>query len=94
MKTITNVPVRAIALMGAVIYAVLGLIAGILSAIGLGVVGSTLPSISIPLGLGALGAIVGGVVGGFIGGYIVTAIIALLYNWFAPRIGGVKIELE
>jgi len=39
IKTTTNVPVGAIALMGAVIYAALGLIAGILSAIGLGGVG-------------------------------------------------------
>ena len=39
-------------------------------------------------------AIIGGVVGGFIGGYIIAAIIALIYNWLAPRIGGIKLELE
>jgi len=50
------------------------------------------PSISIPLGLGALGAIIG-VIGDLVGGYTVTAIIALLNNWLAPRIGGVKVEL-
>jgi hypothetical protein len=53
-----------------------------------------LPNISVPLGLDALGAIIGGVVGGFICGYIVRVIIALLRNWLAPRIGGVKNELE
>ncbi len=30
----------------------------------------------------------------FVGGYIITAIIALIYNWLAPRIGGIKLELE
>jgi hypothetical protein len=40
------------------------------------------------------GAIIGGLVFGFIGGYIIVAIIALIYNWLAPRIGGVKLELE
>jgi hypothetical protein len=39
-------------------------------------------------------AIIGGLVFGFIGGYILVAIVALIYNWLAPRIGGVKLELE
>ena len=40
------------------------------------------------------GAIIGGLVFGFIGGYIIVAIVALIYNWLAPRIGGVKLKLE
>jgi hypothetical protein len=92
---ITKVPVGAIALMVAAISAVLGLIAGILTAIGLEALASILPTwFPISVGYGALGAIIGGVVGGFIGGYIITAIIALLYNWLAPKVGGVKLELE
>ena len=37
LKTITKIPVGAVALMGAVIYAILGLISGIISAIGIAI---------------------------------------------------------
>ena len=97
MKTITKIPVGAIALMAAVIGAVLGLIEGIISAIGIAAFTSALPSSISNVGLGAAGAlvvIIGSIISGFIGGYIVTAILALIYNWVAPRIGGVKLELE
>ena len=33
-------------------------------------------------------------VGGFIGGFIQGLIIAVLYNFLAPRIGGIKIRIE
>jgi hypothetical protein len=107
VKTITKIPVRAVALMGGAIEAILGLIVGIIKAIGIGAGVSTCTSsmaggaastlISAMPG-GAVGAavvaVVGGAVGGFIAGYIVTAIVALIYNGLAPRIGGVKLELE
>jgi hypothetical protein len=94
IKTITKIPVGAAALMGAAIYAVLGLIGGIIAAIGIGVGASLVPTSALAGVGGAAAAIIGGVVGGFIGGYIMIAIVALIYNWLAPRIGGVKLELE
>ena len=33
-------------------------------------------------------------VGGFIGGFIQGLIIAVLYNFLAPRIGGIKVRIE
>ena len=94
VKTITKIPVGAAALMGAAIYAVLGLIGGILAAIGIGIGASLVPTSALAGVGGAAAAIIGGVIGGFIGGYIMIAIVALIYNWLAPRIGGVKLELE
>jgi ABC-type dipeptide/oligopeptide/nickel transport system permease subunit len=49
------------------------------------------------LGTGVVAAviiIIVGIIGGFVGGYILTAIVALIYNWLTPRIGGIKLELE
>ena len=107
VKTIIKIPVRAVALMGGAIEAILGLIVGIIKAIGIGAGAPTCTSAmaggavstlisSMPGGTAGavVVAIVGGVVGGFIAGYIVTAIIALIYNGLAPRIGGIKLELE
>ena len=100
VKTITKIPVRAVALMGAVLSAILGLISGIIRAI---VIATGVSAIHHPhlittmLGSGAgLEAylIIGGLFFGFIGGYIIVAIVALIYNGLAPRIGGVKLELE
>ena len=100
LKTITKIPVGAVALMGAVLYAILGLISGIISAIGIAIgvsaIQNALPATTM-LGSGAgleASAIIGGLVFGFIGCYILVAIVALIYNWLAPRIGGVKLELE
>ncbi|MGZ4923009.1 MAG: hypothetical protein ACXV5H_03430 [Halobacteriota archaeon] len=94
IKTITKIPVGAVALIGGAIYAVLGLIGGILVAFGFGIGTSLVPTSALAGVGGAAAAIIGGVIGGFIGGYIMIAIVALIYNWLAPRIGGVKLVLE
>lgn len=44
--------------------------------------------------MGALYLIIIWPIEAFIGAFILTAIIALLYNFLAPRIGGIKLELE
>ena len=96
VKTIARVPVRAVALMGAIIEAVLGLISGIITAISIDVALSTLHSdfpITASLGTGAT-AEASVIIIGIVGGYIIIAIVALIYNWLAPRIGGIKLELE
>lgn len=41
-----------------------------------------------------VGFLVGVVIGGFVFSFIVYAILALIYNFLRPRIGGVKLELE
>jgi hypothetical protein len=95
VKTITMVPVRPVALMGGAIEAVIGLIYGVIAAIGVGG-GIMAPEMS-SLGTGAVAAviiIIVAIIGGFVSGYILTAIVALIYNWLAPRIGGIKLEFE
>jgi uncharacterized membrane protein (UPF0136 family) len=42
----------------------------------------------------AITVIIIATIGGFIGGYTVTAIVALLYKWLSPIIGGIKLEFE
>ena len=100
MKTIIKVPVRPVALMVAVLSAILGLLRGIILAIviatGVSVTHHAFHATTM-LGSGAglqAFAIIGGLVFGFIGGYIIVAIVALIYNWLAPRIGGIKLELQ
>jgi len=45
-------------------------------------------------GVGGIGGLIGNIIGGFIFSFIVVAIGAWLYNFLAPRIGAVKLELE
>ncbi len=46
------------------------------------------------LGSAGVGGLIGNIVGGFTGTFIVVAIGTWLYNFLAPRIGAVKLELE
>jgi len=100
VKTVSKIPVGAVALMGATIEAVISFIYGVISAIfilvGTANLNSLLPA-GVNIGSGATLAItiiIFAIIGGFISGYIITAIVALVYNWLAPRIGGVKLEFE
>jgi hypothetical protein len=100
LKTIRKIPVGAVALMGATIEAVISFIYSVITAIlilvGAANLNSLLPA-GVNVGSGAalaITVIIFATVGGFIGGYIITAIVALVYNWLAPRIGGVKLEFE
>jgi hypothetical protein len=57
---------------------------------------SILPA-GVSVGSGAtlgITVIIAATIGGFIGGSIITTISALLDNWLAPRIGGIKLEFE
>jgi len=100
LRIIKRIPVGPVALIGACIEAVIGFIYGVIWAIAiLGLasgINAVLPH-GYSVGSGATAAvsvIVLGIIFGFIGGYIIIAIVALLYNWLAPRIGGVKLEFE
>lgn len=99
-RTVKRIPVGAVALIVAVISAVISFIYGIFSAVfilgGAASLNTILPE-GVSIGSGAtlgITVIIAATIGGFIGGYIVTAIAALLYNWLAPRIGGIKLEFE
>ena len=98
-KTISSVPVIPFALMFGVISAVIGLIVGIIYALVLGSIMSAVPTseyfdIGWFRALFSVGAIVIMPVMGFAGGFIQGAIYAALYNFLAPRIGGIKLRFK
>ncbi len=110
IKTVKSLPVFDVSLIISVIALILSFIAGILYfVIGWStihqistyiislnpqtatVVNSVAGSIT---AMGALYLIIVWPITIFIGTFIVTAIAILLYNYLAPRIGGIKLELE
>ena len=99
-KTIKCVPVIPLAMMLGVISAVIGLIMGIIFALIFGSIMPTLPGTDevayvnlfrIIFGVGSL--ILMPVIG-FVGGFIQGAVGAVLYNFFAPKIGGIKLQFK
>ncbi|MEM2130382.1 MAG: hypothetical protein QXZ70_07275 [Candidatus Bathyarchaeia archaeon] len=100
-KTIRFIAPVSLALMMGIISAILALIIGILYA---GVFSALISTIgqraSIALPWGAFSGIIAvlipvfAAVGGFTVGFIHGLIIAALYNFLAPRIGGIKVHVE
>jgi hypothetical protein len=99
-KTIRAIPPMPFAVMIGAISAVIGLIVGILYAIVGAAIMSMLSSAGTGVDLGAIGILfgVGAIIVmpivGFIGGLIEGLIIAVIYNFLAPRIGGIKLRFE
>lgn len=102
-KTIRAIPPMPFAVMMGAISAVIGLIVGIISAIiGAAITSmvSSMASSTTSVDLGAfgiifgLGAIIIMPIACFIGGLIEGLIIAVIYNFLAPRIGGIKLRFE
>ncbi len=97
-KTIRAIPAVPFAVMMGAVAAVIGLIVGIIFAIGSTAILSlvNVPGSEIDLtGFGllfGLGAIIIMPIAGFIGGLIEGLIIAVIYNFLAPRIGGIKLQ--
>jgi hypothetical protein len=99
-RTIQSIPVLPFAMMLGVISAVIGLIIGIFYALVFGAILSAIPTTSGVVNLGWLRVLLG--VGaifmmpilGFIGGLMQGALVALLYNFLAPRIGGIKLRFK
>jgi len=100
-RTIQSIPVMPFALMYACISAAIGFVVGIFYALLFGgIFASVSPSTSSSLNLGWLSLFVG--VGAVVimpvilfgTGLIGAAITALLYNFLAPRIGGVKVRFK
>jgi len=100
-KTIQSVPVMPFALMLACIGAVIGLIIGIFYALFFGALFSLIPSttetgidltfLRIIFGVGAV--IIMPILC-FIGGLIQGLLYAVIYNFLAPRIGGIKLRFK
>lgn len=103
-KTIQSIRVMPLAMMSGLIGAVIGLIIGIFYALVFGAMFSAIPAstgttgvsfdfgwLSILFGLGAI-IIMPGI--GFVGGLIQGVLVAVLYNFFAPRIGGIKLRFK
>ena len=82
---ITSIPVVAASLAFAVVATVFGIIQGIFGLIN----GLMAGSASM-----AFGSLFSNIIGGFIGTFIMVAIITILYNFLAPRIGGVQLGFK
>ena len=101
-KTIQSIPVMPFAMMYACISAAIGLIMGIFFALFFGAIVASVPTQTTPeLGIGGLlsiffglGAIIVVPIVSFIGGLISGGLTALLYNFLAPRIGGIKVRFK
>ncbi len=99
-RTIQSIPVMPFALMYGCISAVIGFFIGIFYAWLFGAIFASVPSSTTGINLGWLSLFVG--VGSvilmpiisFVSGLIMAAIIALMYNFLAPRIGGVKVRFK
>jgi len=100
-RTIQSIPVMPFALMYGCISAVIGFLLGIFYALIFGAMFASVPSsttggfnlgwLSLFVGVGAV--IVVPIIS-FVSGLIIAAITALLYNFLAPRIGGVKVRFK
>ena len=99
-KTIKYIPVVPLAMMLGVISAVIGLIMGIIFALTFGSIMPSLPGTDEVFSntlfriLFGVGSLVLMPVMGFVGGFIQGAIIAVLYNFLAPKIGGIKLRFK
>ncbi len=75
---ITSIPVVAASLALASVAVVFGIIWGLVALIS---------------GMG-VGSLIGDIIGSFVGTFIMVAIITIIYNFLAPRIGGVQLGIE
>jgi FtsH-binding integral membrane protein len=100
-RIIQSIQVMPFALMYACISAAIGFVMGIFYALLFGgIFASVSPPTTSSLNLGWLSVFVG--IGAvivmpiilFVSGLIIAAITALLYNFLAPRIGGVKVRFK
>ena len=99
-KTIQSIPVMPFALMYACLSAVIGLFVGVIYAVIFGAVFAAIPISTTGVNLTGLGIIFGAgalivipiiaFIGGLIGGLILTVV----YNFLAPRIGGIKVRFK
>ena len=100
VKTIKSIPVMPFAMMLGVMSAVIGLLIGIIYALVFGTIISAIPTtneyfdfgwLSILFGVGAIIILP---ILGFVAGLIQGVIYAVLYNFLAPKIGGIKLHFK
>jgi len=82
---LTNIPAVPAALIMGVVFAVFGLISGLINLITLSMAGNA---------VGGVVNLITSIISGFVMYFIIVALIAIFYNMLQPRIGGVKLELE
>ena len=82
---ITSIPVVAASLALASVALIFGIIQGIIGLINGVIAGSA--------GM-AIASLVGNIIINFVGVFIMVAIITLIYNYLAPRIGGIQLGLK
>ncbi|MCE5214452.1 MAG: hypothetical protein LLF83_07020 [Methanobacterium sp.] len=85
LKELINIPILPITLSVAVIAAVFGLLNGLMRLATLSAAGD--------IGAGVL-ALIMAIIGDFIVVFVLMAIGTFFYNFLAPKIGGVKLQLE
>jgi hypothetical protein len=100
-KTIQSIPIMPFALMLACISAVIGFVLGIFYALIFGAIFASIPTATtsgVNLGwlsvLFGVGAIIVMPIILFIAGLIQGVIFAAVYNFLAPRIGGIKVRFK
>jgi hypothetical protein len=101
-KTITRIPAMPLALMLGTIGAVFGLIGGLIAAASWTALMSTITSMPGYQGPSAgffqiffgIGAIILFPIMGFISGLVQGLIVAVVYNFLAPKIGGIKLQFD
>ncbi len=82
---ITNIPVVAASLALAAVALIFGIIAGIIGLIGMAAAGHVAAGVE---------TLIFDIIRYFIGTFIMVAIITIIYNFLAPRIGGIQLGLK
>ena len=82
---LTSIPVVPAALSLAIVFAIFGFLRGLANLVTLSANGNV---------VGGIGSLIGMTVGSFIVYFILIALVAIFYNFLAPRIGAVKLEIQ
>ncbi len=85
LHELKSIPVVPAALAVAVVATVWGFLSGLGNLISLSANGSAVAGVI---------SLISSIIGSFIEYFIIAALIAILYNFLAPRIGGVKLDIE
>ena len=95
LKEITYVPVVQVAKVLGAIFAVIYFIIGIFVGLSVGASTASIPGISGVSGVfAAILIIILMPIFGFIAGFVEAAVVALIYNWIVPRIGGIQVQVR
>lgn len=94
LKEIIEVPVVQLAKVIGIVYAILFFIIGIFYGLAAGVATSAVPNFGVGGLLLAILIIIVMPIIGFIVGFIESAVLALIYNWVVPRIGGIQVKVK